>query len=204
VTLDESYCSDCGALLDKGARFCSACGIRLSGPGNAEKLSAPLADREASTGVNGSNGKPPASTRLTRLVWIIALGLVLVMLRLVMFDDDPLRSFFSNLTFGSPPNLSIEVTKSPAQGPAAKFGYIAITNLGSETVTLKNVSVNHRKDAACSFGADATPFGVSPALQPGHNIMLGTVGLLLGACGSVLVISTTTDKGTADYTIEWR
>jgi hypothetical protein len=116
-----------------------------------------------------------------------------------MFDE-PLRWVMSKIP--GQLNLSVEITKGPDQGPAAKFGYISITNLG-ETLNLKSVSVNHRKDAACAFGEGGTPIS-RPTLEQGHSTDLSSLGLLLGACGSILVVSIVTDKGSADYDIQWR
>jgi hypothetical protein len=197
--MDPSYlnegiagCPRCSARLAAKANFCSACG-------------SPRSNGATPPPTNGSSAAPtaavPPKPRLRRSAWVVliaALAVFAVMLKIGMFG-----TLWRGLTSGmgmTSLDLSIEIRKG--SGLAAHSGYIIITNLAEEPVILRTVSINHRKDAACLFGGDGAPLASSPLAQ-GENIMLGTVGSVFGGCGSIVVVTVSTDKGSEDYAIEW-
>lgn len=114
----------------------------------------------------------------------------------------------------SPLNLAIEVNRRESGG-SAKYGFVVITNLSDHTVTLTEVRVNRRSDAECSLdpakreGISAVAaiidptMGSSPVLQTGRSITVGTSAMVTGRCGSILIVSVDTDKGSAEYEINW-
>ena len=188
-----TVCVGCGAPLTNDANFCSSCGVSRSNSPNPH-IAANQTQRQL--------GMKGVSYPSRRTIAVVAVGLLLIAAYWLGLIDAFVQGLKDGL--GLTPNLSIEITKGRDQGPAAKFGYIRITNLGDHALTIKNVAINHRKDAACSFGAEAAILGGKTLLEPGDNIIFGTAGSLLGLCGSILIVSVSTDKGSADYNIDWR
>jgi hypothetical protein len=105
-----------------------------------------------------------------------------------------------------PSSVDLAVEVEPLRNePNSKYGHITITNLAKETVTIKHVSINHSSQAACSFDANAANYlGETPVLAPGLRITVYTTALEAGLCGSVFVVTIDTDKGSAEYKIDWR
>jgi hypothetical protein len=105
-----------------------------------------------------------------------------------------------------PSSMDLAVEVEPLRNePNSKYGHITITNLAKETVTIKHVSINHSSQAACSFDANAANYlGETPVLAPGLRITVYTTALEAGLCGSVFVVTIDTDKGSAEYKIDWR
>lgn len=116
----------------------------------------------------------------------------------------------------SPPlNLAIEIKRGD-RTPFAKHGFVVVTNLANDTVTITRISVNRRTDDQCSTdpanreGVAAIAaiidksMGDTPTLKTGHSITVGTNDMINGRCGSIFVVSVDTDKGSADYEVSWR
>lgn len=116
----------------------------------------------------------------------------------------------------SPPlNLAIEIKRGD-RTPFAKHGFVVVTNLANDTVTITRVGVNRRTDDQCSTdpanreGVAAIAaiidksMGDSTTLRTGHSITVGTNDMINGRCGSIFVVSVDTDKGSADYEVSWR
>lgn len=223
MAADQGFCTACGVALPTAAKFCASCGSPRPQPesdGNAQpnpgqgSFSAglmaglagrPVADRSTTSqpGASESTQLKGGTKRSTGSrwagVWVVAAVAAVGMFSLGMLDE-PLRRLLSNLP--GKLNLAVEITKTPDLGADTRFGYVTVTNLG-EALTLKSVSVNHRKDGACFYGEGGTPIDES-RLEQGHSTRMGTLGLLIGACGSILVVSVVTDRGAADYDIRWR
>lgn len=114
-----------------------------------------------------------------------------------------------------PLNLAIEIKRGERE-LFAKYGFVVVTNLSDQTVTLTEVRVNRRSDAECSLdpakreGISAVAaiidpmMGGSPVLQTGRSITVGTSAMVTGRCGSILIVSVDTDKGSAEYEINWQ
>lgn len=115
----------------------------------------------------------------------------------------------------APLNLAIEINRRES-GALAKYGFVVVTNLSDQTVTLTEVRVNRRSDAECSLdpakreGISALAaiidpaMGNSPVLPTGRSITVGTSAMVTGGCGSILMVSVDTDKGSAEYEINWQ
>jgi hypothetical protein len=99
-------------------------------------------------------------------------------------------------------DLAVEV-KPLRNEPNSKYGNITITNLSKETVTIKHVSINRSSEAACSFDAKEASYQ-SPVLVSGLAITVATVAAQAGLCGSIFIVTVSTDKGSRDYDINWR
>ena len=117
-------------------------------------------------------------------------GLIAFKTGLVSLDDFFLPPF----------ELAVEVKPLPS-APNSKFGLITITNLSKETVTIKHVAINRSTLPACSF--DPKDAGTS-VLESGGGMTVATVASEAGFCGSILLVAIETDKGSADYNINWR
>jgi len=98
-------------------------------------------------------------------------------------------------------DLAVEV-KPLRNEPNSKYGNITITNLSTETVTIKHVSINRSSEAACSFDAKEASYQ-SPVLAPGLAITVATVAAQAGLCGSIFIVTISTDKGSRDYKFDW-
>ena len=129
---------------------------------------------------------------LAALGLIAIAGLIAFKTGLVSLDD-----FFS-----TPYELAVEV-KPLRSEPNSKYGHITITNLSKETVTITHVSINRSTQAACSFDPKDAGYE-TPVLEPGRGMTVATVASEAGFCGSILLVAIDTDKGSADYNINWR
>lgn len=103
----------------------------------------------------------------------------------------------------SPPfELAVEV--KPLRGePYSKYGRITITNLSKDTVTIRHVSINRSTQPACSFDPKDAGYE-TPVFQRGQGMTVATVASEAGFCGSILIVTVDTDKGLAEYKIDWR
>jgi hypothetical protein len=129
---------------------------------------------------------------LAALVLIAFAGLIAFKSGFVSLDD-----FFS-----TPFELAVEV--KPLRGePNSKYGRITITNLSKETVTITHVSINRNTQAGCSFDPKQAGYE-TPVLEPGRGMTVATVASESGFCGSILLVAIDTDRGSADYNINWR
>ena len=129
---------------------------------------------------------------------IAALGLI-AFAGLIAFKT----SFVSLDDLFSPPfELAVEV--KPLRGePNSKYGRITITNLSKETVTITHLSINRSTQPACSFDPKDAGYETS-VLEPGLGITVATVAAEAGFCGSIFVVAIDTDKGSAEYKINWQ
>lgn len=210
IIQSDSHCQYCGASLPAEANFCSACGTSRQKPTelqNEEAVQASSPAKAFSSGFRaGLTGSPLRPKRANPypyggLIWVVVLALSLVMFKLGMFDD--LLQWISSKLSWSSIEMRVEITESP-YASNAKFGYIKITNLSDQTITIRKVSVNHRKEAGCSFGSEAAGLNNSVVLEQGHDITFGTMGLLLGVCGTIFIVTVETDKGSEEFNINWR
>ena len=99
-------------------------------------------------------------------------------------------------------DLAVEV-KPLRNEPNSKYGNIKITNLSKEKVTIKHVSINRSSEASCSFDPKEASYQ-TPVLAAGISITVATVAAQAGLCGSILIVTVDTDKGSRDYEINWR
>jgi hypothetical protein len=90
-------------------------------------------------------------------------------------------------------DLSVEV--SPIRGQ--RYGFVSITNLSRDPVQIREVRINRRTDDQCSDKS-------GHKLATGEQALVGTGPSVAGLCGgSIVRVTVTTDKGDADYTINW-
>jgi hypothetical protein len=90
-------------------------------------------------------------------------------------------------------DLSVEV--SPVRGQ--RYGFVSITNLSTDPVQIREVRINRRTDDQCSDRS-------GHKLATGERALIGTGPSVAGLCGgSIVRVTVITDKGDADYTIDW-
>jgi hypothetical protein len=90
-------------------------------------------------------------------------------------------------------DLSVEV--SPVRGQ--RYGFVSITNLSRDPVQIREVRINRRTDDQCSDRSGRK-------LATGEQALVGTGPSVAGLCGgSIVRVTVITDKGDADYTINW-
>jgi hypothetical protein len=111
-------------------------------------------------------------------------------------------SSLSDAVMSSPIELAVEV-KPPRNEPNSKYGNVTITSLSKETGTIKHVSINRSSQAACSFDPKEASYQ-TPVLTPGLSVIVATVAVQAGLCGSTFIVTVDTDKGSRDYEINWR
>jgi hypothetical protein len=133
------------------------------------------------------------------LLLVVALG-VIALAGLTV----PREEFNALMDSLEPSSVDLAVEVKPLRNePNSKYGNITITNLSNETVTIKHVSINRSSQAACSFDPKEASYQ-TPVLPPGLAITVATVAAQAGLCGSIFIVTVSTDKGSRDYDINWR
>lgn len=94
--------------------------------------------------------------------------------------------------FERSPDLAVEVRSGDRQ----HYGVIIVTNRGTTPVLIKDVQVNNRSEAECSYNSSKT-------LEQGGEAMVGSSLMILGYCGAIINVRVNTDQGTFSYTIPW-
>jgi hypothetical protein len=177
--MDQIVCSNCAAPLAPGANFCGSCG-------SAKK---------------GAKTAAPRPGRWLAVAAIFAAAALLVAAdKFRVFDDFVSR--FNPALVAPRPQLSVEIAMPPGFNPVPNQGYIKITNLSEEPVKLISVSINHRKDAECSFGLNGSPLDAKQILHQGENTMVGSGSTLFGQCGTIVSVVVQTDKGSSEYRLD--
>jgi hypothetical protein len=132
------------------------------------------------------------------LLLVVALG-VIALAGLTV----PKEEFNTLIDSLVPSSVDLAVEVKPLRNePNSKYGNITITNLSTETVTIKHVSINRSSEAACSFDPKEASYQ-SPVLAPGLAITVATVAAQAGLCGSIFIVTISTDKGSRDYKFDW-
>ena len=132
------------------------------------------------------------------LLLVVALGVIA--LSGLTASREQFNALVANLV---PSSIELAVEVMPLRNePNSKYGNITITNLSTETVTIKHVSINRSSEAACSFDAKEASYQ-SPVLAPGLAITVATVAAQAGLCGSIFIVTISTDKGSRDYKFDW-
>ncbi|WP_424628845.1 hypothetical protein [Bradyrhizobium sp. SYSU BS000235] len=145
-----------------------------------------------------------SSTLASALKWIGLIAFLVFCLLLTQGKlDKPLRWLLTRMNL-SGPELAVEVNKLAMQ-QGSRFGFITVTNLSQDAITLKHVTINRNQSAGCSFDPkQAVQLGSSNILEPGSHAMIGTGAMIGGFCGSFMLVEIDTDRGSAEYSIKWR
>jgi hypothetical protein len=183
---DGVNCLRCATPLAPEARFCSSCG-------NA---------KEAGPSATAADATVSRQRRRLAVAGIFAATVLFVAAERLGILDDLSRGFISGLGF-SAAKLSVEVSPFTGMGANSHLGWIKVTNIDDQPVTLVSASINHRADVACTFGRKGTPIESKSALQQGDSVMLSTPYSIMGGCGAIVSVSIETDKGTGEYEIVW-
>ena len=92
--------------------------------------------------------------------------------------------------------LAIEVRRGAKQ-TTGNYGMIFITNLSPKPIELREVRINRRQDDACSQKKPEK-------LATGEQTAVFSVAGMLGLCGGTMsIIGVVTDRGEAEYAVNW-